>query len=89
MPYDASTGLVFAETTIRVPSSARRRHIKNVARGRRNEKLRPKPHPHGARKLTEIALLTTIRHLDGLTPELLQSLEGMVVERIWRVIKKL
>lgn len=89
MPYDASTGLVYAETTIRAPSSARRRHITNVAQGRRNEKLRPKPHPRGARKLTEIALLTTLRHLDGLTPELLQSLEGVVVEKIWTAIKEL
>jgi hypothetical protein len=89
MPYDASTGLVFAETTVRVPSSAHRRHIKNVAQGRRNEKLRPKSHPHGARRLTEIALLTTTRHLDGLTPEVLQSLEGVLVEKIWKVVKEL
>jgi hypothetical protein len=89
MPYDSSTGLVFAETVIRLPSSNnRRRLIKNAAHGIRASELRPKPHPDGARKLAETAMLVMLRNLDGLTPEVLQSLETMMLERIWGAVKE-
>jgi hypothetical protein len=87
MPYDPSSGLVFSETVIRVPSSTHRL-IRNAAQGRRDRVLRSEPHPDGVRKLAEIALITMLRNLDGLTIEVLQSLEGMILERIWKAVKE-
>jgi hypothetical protein len=63
------------------------RRMEETAKARKELRRRQALHPHGARKLAEIALLTTLRNLDGLTPKVLMSLDVVMVERIWIAVR--
>ncbi|KAF1824858.1 uncharacterized protein K489DRAFT_377385 [Dissoconium aciculare CBS 342.82] len=80
MPYDEHSGQVFSETIVSAP----RRLIKTTQSQKR---LRSQPHAHGARSLRKIALQTTLRNVRGITVEVLQCLDVLMVEQLWTAIQ--
>ncbi len=85
--FSAESGLVFAETEVRVN---RRKH-QDWIRGLSTPDLakRPRPNASGARSLLEMATIKVATEFLNLDPDHFATISWELSEKVWKVLKSL